>query len=53
LIRLHALAADSPASIRITEHRFENQQIEAQVKCQIPNRMASLGLPISERDLQG
>ena len=35
--------------IKLTARTFENQQVEALVKCQVLNRMASLGLPASER----
>ncbi len=35
--------------IKLASRRFENQRVEALVKCQVLNRMASLGLPISER----
>lgn len=36
---------------RLTARRFENQQVEAMVKCQVLNRMSALGLPKSERVL--
>ncbi len=38
--------------VKLAARRFENQQVEALVKCRVLNRMASLGLPISERVLQ-
>jgi len=37
----------------LASRTFENQQVEARVKCQVLNRMAALGLPVSERILQG
>ena len=46
--RFKALVGDSLAS-----RTLERQQVEALVKCRVLNRMASLGLPISERVLQG
>ena len=39
--------------LKLAARVFENQQVEALVKCRVLNRMASLGLPISERVLQG
>jgi len=39
--------------VKLAARRFENQQVEALVKCRVLNRMASLGLPRSERVLQG
>ena len=39
--------------VKLAVRGFENQQVEALVKCRVLNRMASLGLPISERVLQG
>ncbi len=33
----------------LTARTFENQQIEALVKCGVLNRMTSLGMPKSER----
>ena len=39
--------------VRLAAREFENQQVEALVKCRVLNRIASLGLPISERVLQG
>lgn len=39
--------------VKLAAREFENQQVEALVKCRVLNRMASLGLPISERVLQG
>ena len=38
--------------VKLAAREFENQQVEALVKCRVLNRMASLGLPISERVLQ-
>ena len=35
--------------IKLASRRFENQRVEALVKCQVLNRKASLGLPISEQ----
>jgi len=35
--------------VRLAAREFGNQQVEAQVKCHVLNRMASLGLPKSER----
>ena len=35
--------------VKLTARKFENQQAEALVKCQVLNRMASLGLPVYER----
>ena len=39
--------------VKLAARVFENQQVEVLVKCRVLNRMASLGLPISERVLQG
>jgi len=39
--------------VKLTARIFENQQVEAHVKCRVLNRMSSLGLPISERVPQG
>jgi hypothetical protein len=39
--------------VKLAARVFENQQVEALVKCRVLNRMASLGLPRSERVLQG
>ena len=39
--------------VKLAAREFENQQVEALVKCRVLNRMASLGLPKSERVLQG
>lgn len=39
--------------VKLAARTFENQQVEALVKCRVLNRMTSLGLPISERVLQG
>jgi len=39
--------------VKLAARTFENQQVEALVKCCVLNRMASLGMPISERVLQG
>ncbi len=38
--------------VKLTARAFENQRIEALVKCRALNRMTSLGLPISQRFLQ-
>jgi len=38
---------------KLGSRRFENRQVEARVKCQVLNRMAALGLPVSERIVQG
>ncbi len=35
--------------VKLAARRFESQQVEAFVKCQVLNRMAALGLPVSER----
>lgn len=35
--------------VKLAARMIENQRVEAQVKCQALNRMASLGLPVSER----
>jgi len=35
--------------VKLTARKFENQQVEALVKCRVLNRMASLGMPRSER----
>ena len=35
--------------VKLTARQFASQQVEASVKCQVLNRMASLGLPVSER----
>jgi hypothetical protein len=39
--------------VKLAAREFGNQQVEALVKCQVLNRMVALGLPISERVLQG
>ena len=39
--------------VKLAARAFENQQVEALVKCRVLNRMASLGMPVSERVLQG
>ena len=39
--------------VKLTARIFENQRIEALVKCSVLNRMTALGLPRSERVLQG
>ncbi len=39
--------------VRLSARTLENQRIEARAKSQILNRMASLGMPRSERILQG
>jgi len=39
--------------VKLAARRFENQRVEALVKCRVVSRMASLGLPRSERVLQG
>ena len=36
---------------KLTARVFENQQVEAHVKCRVLNRIATLSLPISERVL--
>lgn len=36
---------------KLTARAFENQKVEALVKCRALNRMASLGIPRSERVL--
>ena len=38
--------------VKLSARNFENQEVEASLKCQILNRMAALGLPSSERLLQ-
>ena len=35
--------------IKLSARELEGQRVEAMVKCQVLNRMASLGLPVSER----
>lgn len=35
--------------VKLTARKFENQQVEAVVNCRVLNRMASLGMPRSER----
>jgi hypothetical protein len=35
--------------VKLTARKFENQRVEALVKCRVLNRMASLGIPRSER----
>lgn len=39
--------------VKLAAREFDNQQIEALVKCRVMNRMASLGLPIAESVLLG
>jgi hypothetical protein len=39
--------------VKLAAREFENQQVEALVKCCVLNRMASHGLPKSERVLHG
>ncbi len=39
--------------IKLSARELERQQVEAAVKCRVLNRMQSLGLPRSERVLQG
>ena len=39
--------------VKLAARKLESQQVEALVKCRVLNRMASLGLPRSERVLQG
>ena len=39
----------SLVGVKLSARSFDNQQVEALVKCQILNRMVSLGLPVSER----
>ena len=36
---------------KLAAREFENQQVEALVKCRVLNRMASLGMPLLERVL--
>ena len=43
----------SLVGVRLAARELENQQVEAQVKCRVLNRMSSLGLLLSERVLQG
>ena len=43
--RLKALAG-----VRLASRKFNNQQVEALVKCPVINRMTELGMPRSERD---
>ena len=38
--------------VKLAAHDFNNQLVEAQLKCRVLNRMVSLGLPSSERILQ-
>ena len=35
--------------VKLTARKFENQQVEALVRCRVLNRMATLGMPRSER----
>jgi len=35
--------------VKLAARGLESQRVEAAVKCQVLNRMASLGLPVSER----
>ena len=37
--------------VKLAAREFEIQQVEALVKCRVLNRMAALGMPISERVL--
>ena len=37
------------AGVKLASRKFENQQVEALVKCRIINRMTHLGMPRSER----
>jgi len=39
--------------VKLAARGFENQKVQALVKCRVLKRMASLGLPISERVVQG
>ena len=39
--------------VKLAAREFGNQQVEALLKCRVLNRMASLGLPKSERVLLG
>jgi hypothetical protein len=39
--------------VKLAAREFGNQQVDALVKCRVLNRMSALGLPISERILQG
>lgn len=41
------------AGVKLAARGFENQQVYALVKCRVLNRMAFVGLPVSERVLQG
>ena len=38
-------------AVGLSARKFENQEVEASLKCQVLNRMAALGLPKSERVL--
>ena len=35
--------------VKLSARKFENQEVEASLKCRVLNRMAELGLPRSER----
>ena len=37
------------AGIKLASRKFENQRVEARVKCRLINRMTALGMPRSER----
>ena len=39
--------------VRLSARKFETQEVEASLKCQVLNRMAALGLPRSEHVLVG
>ncbi len=39
----------SLVGVKLTASKFENQQVEALVRCRVLNRMATLGMPRSER----
>ena len=39
--------------VKLSARKFENQAVEAALKCQVLNRMSSLGLPSSERVQSG
>jgi len=39
--------------VKLAARAFETQQVEALVKCRVLNRMAALGMPVSERVLRG
>ena len=43
----------APVGIKLSARGLERQQVETAVECRVLNRMRSLGLPRSERVLQG